>query len=227
MKAGLGYELTSQEYKGDLYCDIILDPINGAGLIPMTTVKKKGTVIVPLIIFNYMKEKFETTLGETSVDIPYSRFLTDALLAECNTSACFNLFENKGQGGKSPDSEYKLDITVSKCKTTSSLTLRSSTFLWVDVFNSEPDILTTLNNKVHPATSELEFNVTLNRNGETLHNKTYSLKHTHASIKRPVDEHDTNMTSIDNMAEGLSYATKEIVEEIAADLSMVINSQFN
>ena len=221
MRTSLGYELTTKEYQSKIYADIYLDKLNGAGLVPMTTVKRKGTTVVPLILINYVGEKFCATLGETSLESPYRKFLTEALLAECNSSACFSLYEK--EKNMPSDSLYILDIEVNQCTTTSDIKLNNTSFLWVDVFTGNGDMQTVFNGKVRPAISELTFCITLKKGGKTIHSKNFTVKHQQYFEQHNLgDSYMANQACLDNMAEGLSQATKEMVEEIAKDLSIVI-----
>lgn len=223
MRTSLGYELTSQEYQGNIYADIYLDNLNGAGLIPQTNIKRKGTTVVPLILVNYVGEKFCATLGETSLESSYRQFLTDALLAECNSSACFNLYENTGKIKTSP--AYTLDIEIKRCLTTSEIKLNNTSFLWVDIFTGGGDMQTIFNSKVRPATTELAFTITLKKDGIQMHTKEFTVKHEQRCNPHGLgDSYMANQACLDNMAEGLSQATRQIVEEIAKDISIVIIS---
>lgn len=223
MQTSLGYELTSQEYQGNIYANIYLNKMNGAGLVPMTTIKRKGTTVVPLILVNYVGEKFCAVLGETSLESPYRKFLTDALLTECNSSACFNLYEKKDD--LPADSIYLLDIEVTRCTTTSDIKLNNTSFLWVDVFTGGGDMQTVFNGKVRPAITELTFTVTLERNGKRMHTKTFTVKHEQRFSQHGLgDSYMANQACLDNMAEGLSQATKQMIEEIAKDLSIFVMS---
>lgn len=221
MITSLGYELTSPEYKGELYCNVLLNPIEGAGLVPQTTIIKKGNVVVPLILVNYVGEKYESSLGETSLDIPYQQFLTEAFLAECNTSSCFNLY--KAEDSTNVESDFLLDIKVGKCQTKSKFKFNNTAILWVDIFNGDGDFMSFFNHKLNPATTELEFKVTLTHKNNPIFNKDYKVTHTNNenSIRR---EGNINYDSLNNMAESLSLATKEIVERISTDLSLTIEN---
>lgn len=221
---GLGYELTSAEYKGEILCNVYLNSLDGAGLIPRTTIEKAGRTVVPLLIVNYMGEKFKAQLGESSLNSPYRKFLTEALLAECNSSSSFNLYEKPEKAGT--DTEFLLDIKVNRCQTSSLIKLNSTAILWVDIFSGDSDFATILNNSIKPAITELDFDVNLSRDGESIYHKSYSLKHNqiyhHSSTS---DTYSANQACLDNMAEGLSLATKEIVEQIVTNLSLVIESE--
>lgn len=221
MITSLGYELTSPEYKGELYCNVLLNPIDGAGLTPYTTIVKKGNIVVPLILVNYVGEKYESILGEMSLDMPYQEFLTQAFLAECNTSTCFNLYTAKDS--TKVKSDFLLDIKVGKCQTKSRFKLNNTAILWVDVFNGDGDFLSFFNHKINPAITELEFKVTLTHKNNPVFNKDYTVTHAN-DYNGNRREGNTNYICLNNMAESLSLATKQIVEEIATDLSLAIGS---
>lgn len=64
-------------------------------------------MIIPLILFNYSKEKFDVVLGEGSLAQTYREFLTDALLTECNSSTSLHL---DNTANITPDSAYVLNV---------------------------------------------------------------------------------------------------------------------
>lgn len=225
IETGLGYELTSPEYRGELFCNVLLNPIHGAGLVPVTAVKKKGTTVIPLLLYNYTGETFEVTLGETSLNIPYQYFVVDALVSECNTSTCFNLYASKDSLVAQTD--YQIDIKVGRCQTSSQVKFNTHTILFVDFFSMDPDFLSVLSHKVRPALTDLEFVVTVKQRDDVFFQKEYVLRHSHSPRWNSMDElNDLSYSCVDNMAVGLSLATKEIVEEIAADLNRVVMERF-
>lgn len=223
IRTNLGYIVTTPEYKGTIYCNVVLNSIDGAGLIPLTTFKRKRTIIIPLLLVNYIGEKFQVTLGETSLDTHYRSFLSDALFTECNNSACFNLYEKNNSSNI--HSDYSLDIKVIRSETTSQIKLSTMSFLWVDLPILDSNMTSVTDNKIYTADTELEFDVTLSKSNQILHHKVYTTKHKQSGNAYTTDGFGINEICMNNMGEGLSQATKQIVESIATDLSIVIENQ--
>ena len=74
-----------------------------------TSVKRKKSAYIPLLLYNYEGELFHLRLGESSLTQLYREFLTEALLTECNSSTCCHLIDNQ-KGKMIPDSAYRLEM---------------------------------------------------------------------------------------------------------------------
>jgi hypothetical protein len=119
VRSNLYYELTTPEYLEEIAGTVYLNFIDYSNIDYYTTVKKAGTIIVPLFFFNYSWEKFNVTLGESSLTQTYREFLTEALLSESNSSACFNLRDNAAD--TAPESAYMLDVKILHNRTSSAI----------------------------------------------------------------------------------------------------------
>lgn len=115
LRSDLYYELTSPEFRGDIRHTVYLSFIAYSNLDYYTSVKKSGALVIPLIFINYEGNYFNTRLGEGSLNQTYREFLTDALLAECNSSTCFNLKD--GSKVAIPDSTYRLEVKIVRNET--------------------------------------------------------------------------------------------------------------
>lgn len=225
--ADLYYELTTPEYIGEVKDNVYLNFIDYSNLDYYTSVKKGSTIIVPLILFNYVGQSFSITLGEGSLTQNYREFLTEALITECNSSTCFNLVDNGDSIAISSD--YTLDVRITHNKTTSKVKLQEAAVLIPFLGNDEDgDVLTFGNSsyKVSPATTELNISVFLKKHGEDKFAKNYSVKRNYSSARGGYElSYGANRDCMVSMAESLSYATKEVVEKISQDLHLFFLSQ--
>lgn len=92
-----------------------MNPVEDMQTDILTSVKRKSSFFIPLLFYNRMQNTFDVTLGTTSLVQPYGWILTDALLAECNSSTCFEL--RIGENVTAPDSALILNIKVIQNKT--------------------------------------------------------------------------------------------------------------
>ena len=114
-----------------------------------TSVKRKKSAYIPLLLYNYEGELFHLRLGESSLTQLYREFLTEALLTECNSSTCCHLIDNQ-KGKMIPDSAYRLEVKIRKNETCARIKLNQSSIPWF-----EGEMLEVVNNKIRPAASSL------------------------------------------------------------------------
>lgn len=222
LRADLFYELTSPAYKGEIKHDVYLNFIKYSNLNYYTTVKKKSTVFIPLILYNFSAQTYEITLGEASLSQNYREFLTEALFAECNRSTCFNLYDYESE--EVPDSALVLDVAIKQNQTNTRIKLQESAIPWFGE-DMEEEFISFTNNKTKPAVTELQIQVQLSQSGKTLHSKVYSIKREQVSYSpQTQDTFHTNDVSLGTMVQGLSMATKQIVEEISQELHLFLYS---
>ena len=215
----LFYELTTPVYPGDFDTVVYLNPIDYSALLPYTTVKKKGILVVPLLIFDLVQNKYNVTLGEASLTQPYYGFLTDALLAQCKRSSRFNL-KVRDDDAILPDSALILDVKIIKNTTTATMAFTDGLF----IFPLMGDPVHQFSNwEVNHPVSTLEISACLLQQGNCLWKKTYSvsqdLSYQHTGTD---DSTSAYRTCIDDMTECLSYTTKGIVENITQNLNLLM-----
>jgi hypothetical protein len=173
-------------------------------------------MIIPLIFFNYTRERFDVILGEGSLAQTYREFLTDALLAECNSSTSLCLMDNAAD--TAPDSAYVLDVKILHNRTTSAMKLSNRMiFLY---FGQDLDFTFEFSgNKIMPAITDLEFRVSLMQGKNCLFEKTCPAYQKWIYIGgNPGNTFNLNGDCLNNMTECLSAATKSIVENISKEL---------
>ena len=219
IQSELFYELTTPVYSENIDHTIYLDHIEDSTIIPHTTVKKKGGKLIPLIVYNMSQDNYDVTLGDASLIQPYNDFLMDALLAQCNRSSCFNL--KVKDDIVLPDSALILEVKVNKNSTTAKMTYKSVLyfipipyFAWSLGFSSW---------EVSQPVSWLEISARLMRQENCLWEKTYTvtqdLSYKRKGIEKPLHAYEI---CIDSMTECLSYATKDIVENISRNLHLLM-----
>ncbi len=217
MRSDLFYELTSLEYSGGIKDTVYLDFIDSSNTDYYTTIKKKGGFAVPLLIFNFEKNRFRTRLGEHSLSQLYREFLTDALLTECNSSTCFHLTDNKDNHVPA-DSTYRLEVKIKQNKTVGGVVLKESSFIWFG-----GDYVSLPNCRYQPAQTELSIAIRFSYRDDCLLDKTYYTQYKHPRKSRQYEySYEANQAYLDNMAECLSHATKEIVEDISQELHILM-----
>lgn len=217
LKASLFYELTSPEYLGEVTQKVYLDFIDYSNLDYYTTIKKKGGFVVPLLVFNYEKNRFRVRLGENSLTQTYREFLTEALLTECNSSTAFNLIDNKK--GEAPDSVYHLEVKIIRNQTNSKINLHESGLIWFD-----SGYLLIPNHRAGSAHTDLSIAIRLTRKNDCLLDKTFSVTHQQEGPRYGYETSiQANEASLNTMVECLSLATKEIVETISQELNLAMD----
>ena len=219
IQSELFYELTTPVYPGNIDKTIYLSPIVDTVSIPYTTVKRKGRTIIPLILYNSEKDKYEVSLGESSFIQPYNEFLMDALSAQCNRSSCFNL--KLLDDIILPDSALILEIIVNKNITTAKMIYRDVGYL-IPI----SDMILNFgyaNWEINQPVSCLDISARLmqkeNCLWEKIYSTTFDLPYRHNGIEKPIKAYEI---CIDDMTECLSYTTKEIVENITRDLHLIM-----
>ena len=215
----LFYELTTPVYPDDYIDTVYLNPVDYSAMPPYTVVKRKGGLVIPLLIFNIVSDGHEVTLGEGSLEQPFRDFLRDALLAQCNRSSCFTL-KVKNDGGVLPDSALVLEITVGKNRTAARMIYNTGAFLnplaegYFTSFSSW---------EIKQPASQLEIFARLMQNGNCLWKKSYTVSQDLSSQRKGIeDDREAYETCIDVMTENLSYTTKGIVENISRDLHLLV-----
>jgi hypothetical protein len=184
-----------------------------------TVVQNNNILVLPFIFFNYWHKKFNVVLGEQTLTQPYNEFLADALLAECNRSACFSIETNDNVS--LPD-VYTLDVKIIHNKTLSgiqeinNILILPTTFFTYSYFNT--------NLRVLPTSSDLEIAVSLKKGALTLLEKEYSAhkQFEHGSYGNFIA---VNERCIYQMMQCLALATEEIVTDISRDLDSILSTQ--
>jgi len=218
IKSELFYSLTTPVYSDTVVNTIYLNPVYDSDILPYTMVHRKGATTIPLILYNYFKVNYNVELGNSSFLQPYKEFLTDALMAQCNRSSCFNLRINDET--VLPDSAMILEMNVNKNATTSRMVKKG--FLIIipvgDDYTISSDTW-----EVEKPVSWLEISVRLMQNNKCLWEKTYTstmdFPYKQSGIEKPFRAYET---CIENMTECLSFTTKGIVENISQNLHLVM-----
>jgi hypothetical protein len=220
LRSELYYDLTTPVYLGEVDNTIYLNFIDYSNINYFTTVEKNGLTIIPLLFYNYSKEKFEITLGEHSLIQPYRDFLMDALLAECNRSACFNLKDNSAAAA--PDSALVLDVKINRNKTNCRMELTNS-IIFIPLGNNGFDLSFSNQKVANRAVSDLEITVRLIQRATCLWEKTYQanqeLDYSRSGL---VNSSHAYEICLDRLADNLSLTTKEVVENISRDLHLLM-----
>lgn len=220
LRGDLYYELTSREYTGEVKHKVYLDFIDYSNTDYYTTIRRQGGFFVPLLVYNFQKDKFKTRLGEHSLSQLYREFLTEALLTECNSSTCFQLEDNQ-DGSIPPDSVYRLEVKITKNETTGGVVLREHSLIWFD-----DEYLTMPSCRPRPSQTSLAIHIRLSHRGECLLEKDYHVEHKQSRHQRAYpDSYGANQACMDDMAESLSLATRQIVEEISQELHLLMTMQ--
>ena len=221
LETSLFYELTTPEYKGTKNTKVYLDRIDKSKMPVFTKVKKDGSLFLPLLFVNYSSQDYAITMGESCLKENYCKFLTDALLAECNSSSCFYLTDSMHE--MYGDSDYVLKIEIVQNETTSQVKIEQGNY-YVYGGNDEDSYYGEYSNRAaKKATTNLSFWVRLFKGNNCLTTNIYnvnkSFKCKDCSFEQTID---ANQASLDNMAECLSLATKEMVEQISNEINLFL-----
>jgi hypothetical protein len=220
IRSNLYYELTTPEYLEEIADTIYLNFIDYSNIDYYTTVKKAGTILVPLLFFNYSWQKFNVTLGEGSLTQTYREFLTEALLAESNSSACFNLRDNAAN--TAPDSAYRLNVKILHNRTSSAIEM-DNVLVFMYLGDNSTFSFHIENYTVIPAVTDLRINVRLTKGEDCLLEKNYPVHHKlNYAGEKWTDSFLANKVCVNTMTESLSVATKKIVENITEELHLLM-----
>lgn len=224
-QGNLFYELTSKPYEGLVSDTVYLDFIDYSNIDYYTTVGRKDWFAVPLLLVNFATNKYVVRLGEHSLSQLYREFLTEAMLTECNSSTGFLLVDNQKEKAV-PSSCYRLRVKVQKNETTGRLTHQNVfIILPLDDWGSE-GFIEGSNTRSGETGTRLSLQVCLTKGVDSLLTKTYDVKYT--LPKRKANNYnllESSQSCMDDMAECLSMATKQIVENISEELNMLIMGQ--
>ncbi|MBR1941019.1 MAG: hypothetical protein IJ845_06775 [Bacteroidaceae bacterium] len=217
LRSNLYYELTSKQYEGVIYDTIYMDFIDFSNMEYYTQVKRNGGYIIPLLIFNMQRTNFRTILGEYSLTQTFREFLTEAMLAECNSSTSFELIDNKDSIYDTTN-RYRLHLKVEHNETHGTLN-HTGYLIMLPNINDEVE---GEGGKVRPSSTKLSIHATLTCGDETLLDKTYSVTHKQSDTLRGFSSnYEVTATCLDDMTQSLSLATKKIVELISQELNML------
>lgn len=221
MRGDLFYELTTPIYSDSIKHDVYLNFIDYSNIDYETSVKRRSALIIPLILVNYTGESFNVTLGEGSLNMNFREFLTQALTTECNNSTCFNLLERRDT--VSEKGKYILDVKITRCRTSSRSKLNTTSVLWFDdnlVYGG--DYAQFNNDKVRPAYTDLDLDVTLSFDGKVIHHKSYTTTFKQACSSHSIAPESRTEVCLNAMTKCLSFATKNIVEDVAKELHLIM-----
>ena len=218
IETNLYYELSTSVYEDEIVNTVLLNPIAESQMPAWMDVERKRYIIVPLLLYNYVNEHFKLTLGEFVFDNRYSDFLTDALLAECNRSTCFNL-------EYSPDSldfvpEYVLEVKILRNETTSRLKLSDNFFV---IPSGDFENISFSSYTYDSPSTKMSILASFSKDSESLFEKEFTVDIGMPERSRSFHDMDSaNESCVRNMAECLSLATKQIVEQISAYLHLYL-----
>ncbi|MCC8146896.1 MAG: hypothetical protein LIO93_10790 [Bacteroidales bacterium] len=212
-ESDLDYEFTTPVYTEEVNKTVYLDFIEQSNMDYFTTVEKKKSIFIPLLFYNLSKGKFRITLGEKSLVQPYREFLTDALLAECSRSTCFNLEDATSED---TDKEYILTIKILNNKTTSIIE-KDESFVFIP---SEEEIELELGtHKVKDIYTDLSVSARLSKKDKILVEKVFTTNYELIQSKKYPN---VSEECLGNMSESLSLATKKTVEDITSFLHLIM-----
>ena len=219
IQSELFYELTTPVYSENIDNTVYLNPICDMSILPYTKVQRKGGKFIPLIFFNYGECKYKTELGNASLIQPYYEFLTDALMAECNRSSCFNLKINDDI--VLPDSAMILEVKINKNITSTSMIYKRILLI---IPNSDGDSSFASSYwEIEKPVSSLEISVCLMQNDSCLWKKTYTRTQDFPRKEKGIEDPlYVYKICIENMTENLSYTTKDVVEDISRNLHLLM-----
>jgi len=184
--------------------------INHNPLDSITTVSKINNLVLPLIIFNHFETTMKVKLGQSSIQESYNTFFASSLADESKRSGCFNV-----SNALSNDSIHTLELTIDTCSTTSKY--RKSTTFYFLVFAYGWNI----SESGSPAETRLQVTAKLKKGNSLVYEKKYVINHSQPFVNSSIV--NTNKLRSDfttNMVEGLSFSTKECIEQIVADLNL-------
>lgn len=210
----LGYLFDSQIKECDNVATIAITQFDDAALLPVTTAKKKGGFVIPLLFLNYWEVNFNTTLGKASLNQDFSQFFKSSFKIESERSGCYTSINDTLNAG------YKLEIEFDKCNVTSKYKQSTTVLILGDDFQS-----TDVNEKFFPSKGDFKFTAKLKRNGKTLFKKTYSIQSDlpyYGNNSFDIDELRT--AYLNNMGMTMSQTTKKCIEQLVTDINLVVQS---
>ena len=192
---------------------VAITQFNDAALEPVTTVKKKGEFLVPLLFINYWEATFVTKIGKQSLDQDFNLFYKNAFKTESERSGCFFAIENP------IESDYTLELQFETCQAQAKYR-KSTTILILGDFESTDE-----NERCFPAKGTFKFNAILKHNGNKLFNKTYTFNSEIPFYGGDFGHIGELRTAyLNNMAIALSQTAKQSIEALVSDINFVIEA---
>jgi hypothetical protein len=162
------------------------------------------------------------TLGEGSLTQTYREFLTEALLAESNSSACFHLRDNAAN--TAPDSAYRLDVKILHNRTSSAIKM-DNVLIFMCLGNNSNFSFHIENYTVIPVVTDLHIHVRLTKGKDCLLEKSYPVRQKlNDAGEKWTNSFLANEVCVNTMTESLSIATKKMVENITEELHLLLLS---
>ncbi|WP_370479049.1 hypothetical protein [Tamlana flava] len=181
-----------------------------------TPFNKKGWGAIPLVAFNLFWQNYEVVMGQDMAFPNYHQFFSESIITESQRTGCFTLKEKQSE-----HDTYILKLMIDKCETKSKLT---STFgFMVGGYTASSGD----GHTGKPSNTELIVNAELLQNGVTIFEKEYNLIHHQPFLSKTYQAPNARNTDIDlkhNMVESLSFATKNIIENIILDINNTLTS---
>ena len=220
IRGDLFYELTTPIYSDSIKHDVYLNFIDYSNIDYETSVKRKSILIIPLIFVNYVGESFNVTLGEGSLKMNFREFLAQAITTECNSSTCFNLLDRNDTVSKK--GKYILDVKITHCQTSSRIKLNNTSILWFDDNLVYGTYVEFNNEKDRPAYTDLALDVNLSFDSKIIYHKSYLTAYKQVCGSSSIATAARTEVCLNNMTKCLSFATKNIVEDVSKDLHLVM-----
>lgn len=170
-------------------------------------IKRVKSSFIPLIIFNHIQNEFNLSVGQNVLDPYYGNFFNDAIYTESTRTGCFSIIDEN-------NAEYTLNIELKECDSNSKF-IKRFTLLFLGFYYIYID-----SEGGSPTQTDLVFNVELSKENKTILEKDYVVNYEQPLIsKYQVNRYNC----LGNMAESLSYATKEAIELIIQDMNNILS----
>jgi hypothetical protein len=216
----LDYELISTVFEGKRDKTVYLNSIDDSKMELYNKVTKSKSLVLPFLLLNYWHKKFTVVLGEHALTQVYREFFTDALLVECNRSACFTLKTNE----EALHSDvYTLDVDIIRNKTQSGIQETNIVFIFPSLFLDDFDLIHT-NYHVLPTSSDLEISVFLKKGSLVLFEKHFSTQQ-YFKYKSYGDFVSTTEKCVYKMSQCLAQSTELLVTDICRELNLILSGK--
>ena len=190
--------------------------------IENTLVEKKRGIVIPFIFINYWNYKYECTLGNRNIEEEIPDFMRTSLMTEAMRTGTFLVSMNPSE---EPDTEaeYNLNISLNAYKASGPY-YYAGFFYWY-VSPAGYGFGYYHKHKVKPAAVTTIVSMKLQRDGETLLEKEYSLNR----ASEIIPQFDRNLkillanNYIRSMTEAFAINIKDISEAIVEDLNDYFN----
>lgn len=180
----------------------------------LTSVSKINHKVLPFLIYNYEEINLAVTLGQSSIKQNFQDFFKQSFEVESQRTGCYSLTNNP------TDSQYTVEVVFDTCKVDSKYQRNSTVLFFLIAYSMSFQEIG------FPAKTNLALHVKIKKANTLVFEKKYSINKEQPFINAPIrDINKLRSDFVTNMAESLSFSTKDCIEQIIFDINQIIEEE--